>query len=136
MPASTRVMRGSVAPRCVYDAIDRGLKALECFGEAALVVRLADEPGLARIGLAEHAEIVQLGRQRLVEGVVARSPVAVIARRHLAEEQPAHRGMTAEGMPDAALGKNLADASAQTRAVFGDGLQRRRLGEDLQALFS
>ena len=43
-----------------HDTIDRRLESFERFAEATLVMRLANEPGLARVRFAQHAQIMQL----------------------------------------------------------------------------
>src|SRR5688572_33099210 len=95
---SGRAARVGRAAGALYHEVHGRFKAIERLPQAPVVVRLADEPGLARVGLAEHAEVVKVRRQCFVESVIARDPVAVGAGRFLAEEQAAHGGMAAEGM--------------------------------------
>src|SRR6185295_17573123 len=121
MTPLSRAMRGSGATCRVHDSIHGGLEALEGFREAAFIVCFADEPGFARVRFAEHTQIVQFRCQGLVEGVIAGSPIAIIPRRRLAEEQSAHRWMSAERVPDPSLRQNLTDANAQARAVLSNG---------------
>ncbi len=118
----------------LHHEVHRGLEALQSLPQAPVVVRLADEPGLARVGLAEHAEVMQVRRQCFVESVIAGDPVAVVAGRLLAEKQAAHRRVTAEGMLDAALREDLAHAGPQLRAVFRDGGEGRGLRQDFERL--
>ena len=62
-------------------------KAASVSGKAGIIVRRGDEPGLARIRLAQNALIVQHLCRRVVEGVVAALPVPVVARRLVREIQ-------------------------------------------------
>ena len=75
-----------------------------------VVVRCANEPRLPRVWLAQYSELVELERQAVVEIVVGRRPLPVVARHGLAEEESGHRGMSTEHVSDSAARQYPADA--------------------------
>src|SRR5580692_7428740 len=112
--------------------VDGDLERLQRVGETGGIVRGRDEPGLPRVRLAQHAFVVQYLRHRIVEGIIAAFPGAVVARRLMREVQAAHRGMADEAVGDSTGRENRAHAGAQLGAVVGDALERVGLVEDLQ----
>src|SRR5581483_6250738 len=76
--------------RGAQGSVDRNLEGRKGFGQTRLVMGRADEPGLARIRLAQNPLIVQDPGRGIVEGVVAALPVTIVARRLVRKVQPAH----------------------------------------------
>src|SRR4029077_10840555 len=110
----------------VEGPVDGDLEAAQRVGEARIVVRLAYEPRLARVRLAQHAFVVQHPGGGIVEGVVAALPVAVGARRLVREVQAGNGRMADEAVGDAPRLEDRALALAQPHAVGRDLLQRIR----------
>src|SRR5579872_2548059 len=99
-----------VLARRAQRSVDRDLEGCKGLGEAGLIVRGADEPGLSRVGLAQDAFIVQHPGSGVVEGVIAALPIAVIARWIVRKVQAAHGGVTHEAVSNAASLENGAHA--------------------------
>ena len=92
-----------VAPPDLQRRIDRDLETPSSVSrEARRIVRRGDEPRLARVGLAQHALVVQHLRHGVVEGIIAALPGAIVARRLVREVQAAHGRMADEAVRDAA----------------------------------
>ncbi len=116
--ASDRALRPALcgaAPLALSVASTAISNAAQRIGEAGGIVRRRHEPGFARIRLAQHALIVQHLRHRVVEGVIAALPGAVVARRLVREIQAAHRGMADEAVRDAARSQGSARMPLRSR---------------------
>jgi hypothetical protein len=105
--------------------IDRLFKRGESVFETVVAgMRLAQEPGFTRIRLADHAKLVELARQHIVEPIVGPLPRPIINWGRWRKEQAEHRGMAREGVNDPTLIEDLRHSRLQPLAAYGDGFER------------
>src|SRR4029079_7947308 len=90
--------------------------------DVALGMRLAEEPGFARVRLGHRAAGVHADGDRVVQLVVGGRPVAVLGRLDVREHDPEHTRVPGEVVGQAGRVEDLAQAGLDATAGGVDDL--------------